>query len=79
MGFIITTVNDGICFECNESYINENINNEAEVYLKMMEFKEKALFVCGLYNWKILTDIHYHNNDTLNSRMSHNHVACGEK
>ena len=38
-----------------------------------MELKEKALFVCGLYNWKIPTDIHYHNND----RISHNPYSSG--
>ena len=44
-----------------------------------MEFKEKAVLVSSLYNWKILTDIHYRNDDRVNSRISHNSVVCLEK
>lgn len=77
MGAIITSVNDGICFECNENYINQT--NQDEGTSVLMEFKKKALFVSSLFNWKILTDIHCHNNDRPNSKISHNSVVCGEK
>ena len=45
-------------------------------YRILMEFEEKAVLVSSLDNWKILTDIHYSNDDRVNSRISHNSVAC---
>lgn len=45
----------------------------------LMEFKEKALFVSCLHNWKITTDIHYCNNDRLDSRISNNTVSVLRK
>lgn len=41
MGTIITSENDGICFECNENYINEN--DQGEVYLSADGIQGKSL------------------------------------